>query len=675
MRLVNAFLLIGLLAIGFCSCHRSSQSPTSTEIGSELGEIADLIYSDPVKADSILALLQAHVADSTMWAHLSIFRASAHYRMGDSLGTEVFFDGVVKWCERHPGNDSILSMAWNHRGAHAFWKGNTSEGVSCFKKAYAIMDASPKTSYAIPICINLADIYFQEGRIPEAASLYRQALQLCDSLKERSYLFSIYSGLGSVYSELNYFKKAHQYFSLAEKLVNQEPLTSQQYYYMSLGNCFYFEENYEEAKTVFLKARDQAASLKFSELELKCEANLGEIFLMQDSLAQAQFHIFRADSIKDACQSIDYASQFYVQSLMADLALAQEDSETAKKILNEVETAPTVKSYRYIMLHYKRLLHYLEKKEDWHSAYIVQQKLNVYSDSLQGVQSSNKVMEVELRYGRDKKLIQQELQLTKYKVQSEHQHLVILGGIACFLILLLATIIGILIFRRRTRRHLENQKEKIMALRMGIVRNRVSPHYIFNVLGTILPKLQTHEELNLPINLLIDVLRGNLLVAGNLTVSLAQEIGLVKKFVELHLLTHKNLPRVCWKLDEKTLKSEVRVPAMSLEIPVENALKHAFPEINENCCIEIEAYFSASGDELTLCVKDNGQGFNPGRIQPLERDTGTGLKMISRTFEILNLRNARKASFTIGNRPAPEQGTVVRLTLPTYYDFSFFENG
>lgn len=102
-------------------------------------------------------------------------------------------------------------------------------------------------------------------------------------------------------------------------------------------------------------------------------------------------------------------------------------------------------------------------------------------------------------------------------------------------------------------------------------------------------------------------------------------------------------------------------------IPVENALKHAFPTLTDECAIHIA--IELHDNMLHLCVTDNGQGYNPGKVKRTGRDTGTGLRLIARTLEILNQRNRHAATFSIVNVPPPHHGTRMQLCIPTNYDF------
>ena len=201
---------------------------------------------------------------------------------------------------------------------------------------------------------------------------------------------------------------------------------------------------------------------------------------------------------------------------------------------------------------------------------------------------------------------------------------------------------------------------------MDIVRNRVSPHYVFNVLNTVLPKLRNYSEVAFPLELLIDVLRGNLLSSGNVETTLSAELRLVRDFVRLHQCCRGGYPRVEWHIGEGLEQSGERIPAMVIEIAVENALKHAFPQLTAECRVDVSVSRDADGS-LRVEVQDNGTGYNPGAVRPTGRDTGTGLRLISRTIAILNQYNRRPASFSIASLPAPQHGTAVSLVLPPGY--------
>ena len=69
-------------------------------------------------------------------------------------------------------------------------------------------------------------------------------------------------------------------------------------------------------------------------------------------------------------------------------------------------------------------------------------------------------------------------------------------------------------------------------LRMENIRNRISPHYMFNVLNTVMPTFKQYSELAHPLQLLIQVLRGNLLASEKMAVELQEEIDEINKKID-----------------------------------------------------------------------------------------------------------------------------------------------
>lgn len=166
------------------------------------------------------------------------------------------------------------------------------------------------------------------------------------------------------------------------------------------------------------------------------------------------------------------------------------------------------------MLHYRRLQHYAERDGLWHEAYTYQSLSNRYADSINSRQSRNAVVEITGRYQRDTTLLRQQLDLAAYATKNVRQQNTILITVSALVAIALLALLIIIYYRRYTNARIKRQVERITALRMDVVRNRVSPHYIFNVLGTVLPKLQRYPEMVQPVEMLIDVLRGNLLTSG-----------------------------------------------------------------------------------------------------------------------------------------------------------------
>ena len=670
--------LIHLLSLAAClialtatlsGCHKGQDDKAFQKTDSMLQANVNLLFARPQQADSIFSLQQDQTTDSTAWYNIEIFRATAHYLQGDSTGAKNRYAHVLQWCRLNPGNDVIEGRVWNHLGVNYAERSQTDSGIACYQRSLQAFTRADKSSSAINTSINMADLYQRRGNIAQSTYYYHYALFLCDSLKQDDARASIYCGLAQIYADLNDFTSAHTFFDRARPYMSRESVAAQTFYHMTLGNCLYFEQRYDEALQCFRQATALATKSGNRVNEFKGQCNMAEVYLMQNRLQRAKQHMDKADSIAAITPEIEQPSIFYQQSLKTDLDIAEGRIPLTRDEVDRRLNISGIHSFRYLMLHFSRLQHYAALQHKWKEAYELRALTDRYADSLRGLQVANHVAELTLRYERDTTLLSQRLTLADYKTRNAQQNSIIMGGVIVVLVLGLCIAAGIWLYRRRMQHNLTRQMERITELRMDVVRNRVSPHYIFNVLNTVLPRLSQHPDVEVPVNLLIDVLRGNLLTSGRTSVLLKDELLLVQRYVQLHQLSKGPWPRVEWDVEDALAQSLIAIPSMSIQLPVENALKHAFPSPSEESLISVSIHLDQTGKVLHLTVTDNGCGYNPGTVRPTGRDTGTGLRLLTRTIEILNQRNEHPASFSISNREMPEHGTVMHLALPTDYQY------
>ena len=666
-------LLLWMLPLSaFIACNNEHHHNTERQYAdSTLYANADLLFTAPQKVKSNLQKLQHTVTDSANWYKAEVFIGTCNLFLSDTIAAHQCYNQTLQWCNRNPQHPEVAGLLWNHLGVNYTTKGKTEKSKECYERAFNYLNTPPKSSSLISTTINLADIYFQQGNTPTAAYYYRYALFLCDSLHETRSRTSVLCGLGQVYTELENYKEAHHFFDAAAKHIAQEAEQTQFFYYFTLGNCYYFEKNYAKSLQSFRKSATLAHKINNLFWYFNSKANMSEIYLMEDSLQQAHMLLAECQNmIKQSKVTLPASYAFYFNSLLSDLAIAEGREHNISKYVHAPINQSLINSQRYLMLHYRRLQRYSERMGNFKDAYYCMMRANEYADTLSSLQARNNVAELGKRFQRDTTLLHQQIVLSNYEMQNARQEKYIIAAVAVIIILILSAWLIITLYRRNALKRLNKQTERITELRMSVVRNRVSPHYIFNVLGTIIPKLQRYPELVEPTDMLIDVLRGNLLSSSKVSVPLRDEITLVKRFIDLYHYSKNPYPIVTWNIADGLEESLSPIPSMSIQIPVENALKHAFVTLNSECKIHIS--ITQQGNMITLCVTDNGQGYNPGSTKRTERDTGTGLLLINRTLHILNQYNRQKATFSITNVPPPHHGTHTQLTIPINYDFSAF---
>jgi LytS/YehU family sensor histidine kinase len=228
----------------------------------------------------------------------------------------------------------------------------------------------------------------------------------------------------------------------------------------------------------------------------------------------------------------------------------------------------------------------------------------------------------------------------------------------------------ILYTRRKREQEYRQQVAMVTGLRMEIVRNRVSPHFVFNALNVMMPSLDQHRELERPFRLLIQMLRNNLRASEQVAVPLEEEIDLVKNFLLLNEIGDSQKITVDWQVADD-VPVDARIPSMSIQIPVENAVKYAFTAEQDDARIDV--CIKRMDNVICIVIDDNGVGFQPGAAGALsERGTGSGLKMLRRTVELLNTRNQYQMAFTIENKNSfgnGTHGTRVSVVVPLEYQF------
>ena len=185
-----------------------------------------------------------------------------------------------------------------------------------------------------------------------------------------------------------------------------------------------------------------------------------------------------------------------------------------------------------------------------------------------------------------------------------------------------------------------------------------------------MPTFRQYDGLDKPIRLLIKVLRGNLFFSEQIAVPLKDEIQLVKEYLQLRLLGNPDRIRIIWELPPE-IPDTWKIPAMSVQIPVENAVKYAFDPENEEACIHIRIIEKQGS--LFIAIEDNGVGLAADMQNRQEKQgTGYGLKILRQTIDILNSRNKNKMNFIIQDRSLLEpggHGTLVSLVVPLDYTF------
>lgn len=616
------------------------------------------------------------------WKRLIV--AKCCYLKGADPECQALIDSVNGFCRQHPDQETtfkIQSYADNLQGVLLQAVGKREPARTYYIKAYRELMKLDHHNDAIDICINIADASRQLGKLADASSWYRRANFLADSLNLHEAQNSILAGLGQVYNDLRNYQLAHFYFRKAERQYPPRNPKDAHFFYNSWGNVYSSQEKPAEALKCFLKAQKATLQMGQPFMTAVVDANLGQTYLELNRLDSAQKYLANTTKFFFVQPNMQNDLQFYIDGLNAALALKQNRLDKASAILSKPYDLSKM-SPNYLYLYHKGWADLYERKGQFAKALQYQKLMKQYDDSLRNATMVSNVQENELRFKQDTAIVRRDLILQSTQAEAKSSRLILLLVIGLLVVGVLALVV---FYRYKSLRHKHQHREemnRMMALKMENVRNRFSPHFVFNVLNIFISNLPKGVNVK-PLRLLIQVLRANLLTCDQVAVSLEDELQMVMSYSSLRHETNPLLPMPRFDI-AKEVDMSLMLPSMILQIPVENALKHAFvgmEESGEKPLLDVKVWIEDG--MLRIDVIDNGCG-GVGAVAGMgtrkanaAASTGTGLRILNSTIEMLNAGNARKMYFkmqsragTAGGGSDRQKGTCVSIGVPCEYDYS-----
>jgi signal transduction histidine kinase len=201
-------------------------------------------------------------------------------------------------------------------------------------------------------------------------------------------------------------------------------------------------------------------------------------------------------------------------------------------------------------------------------------------------------------------------------------------------------------------RELEHERARKMALeaRLASLEARLQPHFVFNTLNAISALIQEDpDEAERTVERLAALLRFSLDATERGVVPLEHELKIVTDYIEIERTRFGQ--RLGYALDIAPEAAGGEVPPLTLQVLVENSVKHAIAPRPSGGRLRIEA--AVDGRRLRLSVWDDGPGFTADAMRP-----GRGLDMLRAR---LTTRFGADASLTVARR---DGGTLVTVLLP-----------
>jgi two-component system, LytTR family, sensor kinase len=168
---------------------------------------------------------------------------------------------------------------------------------------------------------------------------------------------------------------------------------------------------------------------------------------------------------------------------------------------------------------------------------------------------------------------------------------------------------------------LAQSETSLKTAELANLRNQLNPHFLFNAINSI--KALTLSDPNLArtaLTQLSELLRTSLTVGNTQLVTLESELNFVKEYLFLEKIRYEKRLTYTFEIDGRSLN--VKIPPMSLQLLVENAIKHGIGKLKHGGEITIHTIYEKNTFILTVS--------NSGKVNPNFSPTGVGIKNLEK---------------------------------------------
>ncbi len=175
-------------------------------------------------------------------------------------------------------------------------------------------------------------------------------------------------------------------------------------------------------------------------------------------------------------------------------------------------------------------------------------------------------------------------------------------------------------------KRLEVEKNAIVT-EIRLLQSQMEPHFLFNTLSNILGLIDADpEKAKRMLESFTQFLRASLVTARSETVTLSQEMDVVKNYLDIFMVRMGE--RLRYRIDIPADLQDCRIPPLLIQPLVENAVKHGLePSISGG---ELAISGTREGDRVRIMVADSGLGINE-----LSPGSGIGVENIRKRLDLV----------------------------------------
>lgn len=669
---VVLFVLLGIFV--FCSCQQAEKKVTEDNDKTKNKMFLDsLITLCQINPDSARIALQHNLSsskiqeDSNLYFMLFKYYGGLLYNIGEVDSSKYFLNKAKDYWknQKDSAGQYTYGVTLNNLAYITNNEGNFDVSTNYHDKALCVSKKNKFSDLLISTLLSKVNMLSKRENYGEAIECVEEAIKVCDELQDSSRMISCLQAYADVYVNCNFFEEAQIQFQEVQKYKSSFTPRSLFTHHNSKGRMFYLKGEYIEARDEFINANKQWEYLDLFD-KLIVSNNLAEIFLFCEQADSAKVYLdYLTEQLPVYKGFSDFEMNYY--SLMGEYFKKKNKDKEASRAFQKADEIRNKNGVDNVLnkLHTQRRALFLFEIGDYRKAFIELQRYNQLNRNILEENNRKQVSTLKYRYQRDTSLVRQQETILNQEMTVKHlaarqNYMLIIGG------LVFVFIAGVILWWRNS----ECKKQEIQSLthardvavlRMENARNRISPHFMFNVLNAVMRDKDSNSNMEQNLKAFTHLLQANLSNVDSIGIPLSQELKFVKDFVMLDNLRFQSDIEYKEEIGLE-VNVDMLIPSMCIHILVENAIKHGLrpKQGKKELCIKVE---KGKGEKI-ISVIDNGVG--RGFYQK-QHGTGTGMKVLKQFISIVNQNNLAKIRFEIvdlKDAKGASSGTVSILKIP-----------
>lgn len=640
MKLFRLMTAVVILA-SFTFCQRDQ---SESKISDRLDAISDTLnagnLAEAVRMTEEIKMQALLNGDSSTWSKAMIQQGVNAYYQRNPERLIASADTAIKWLVRQKQTPELardLAKAYQTYGAYydQFYF-NPDSTAKYLRKSIDNVEKSGIVNDLPQAYGNYANAMRMGASLDSAALYYHRAITVADSLKLGTvHYIPLYNGIASVFSDLRDFENSEKWWRKSMDILDSMNQFDKFNTLTGYGNLLYYHKDYKRAEEIFSRLRNMLDSIPGAEWEsMFTDVNLADTYLRLGHFGKAT-PILDITSVYFSEKQPNPIALSYIHSLQIKAAMGARDFKKANLLASRHHDEDTMR-FEQRLARLKVLEELFSQTGDFHKAYgnrIIHDQLE---DSLRSYRMSQQSSAHNAIYIRDKRVLSLESDNTR---QQAHIYR-LLAVIAFSIAVIVALILFFVVRRNNQRRREERMMKKIFSLRQENLRNRVTPHFIYNALNHELHNKNSGNPSHL--DALVRLIRRQQTVASELLIPFQEELNFVEDYIKVIGDNGRDTLNYTYSIDDG-VSPDFLFPAMGLQILVENAFKHGFASLSPGAERRLYIKVRNLQDKRIEVTVFNNRGAEDTETN----QGGTGLRVLLETIRLIKEINHKNIEFSV----------------------------